>query len=748
MPKIAIYAFILFISFTGFAKSTPGEIENITTQTPRSVNYAIESDGDLLGYATIVFAGTREWEGKSVEVIESETSLKFKMLGTPKSIVYKSETYLEPIGRPTSTGRAVFYKVEITSGESIQNIECEYRDGEVHLFAFNAGEEKGKAKVIKLEPDTHTLDANNFAHWYLMTRNLGKLSEKRQISAFIPALQTTQSMALTPLDNEEIDVLGEKRVCDKIGIEGQSSILYVDAKTDEFIRFEIPSQKSVVRITDETVAELKQKHQAKEILARHFSQSNVAFDSFLDVTYMRAEIELTVIGEGVENDQSVLTTKMKSPLRPFGQKFTGEKNKENITGTVKIRSVKYDGKNAPPYPYEGDDREKLEKWLKPSIYIESDDGKIMQQAKELTEGAQNSWEATTKIAGWVKKNIKYSIADTPSAKLALEKRTGDCGPHATLTIAMLRSLGIPAKLVGGLMYSPTFGGSFGQHGWVEVYMGAGGGVWIPIDPTTGEYERVNATHIKLFEGLGGVLPKSVKVLQYEPPGKPTTPDATTIAPDSPAVETRPIPFELHKEQTVKYTQNGQKIGEEKFTITKVEWEGEEAYQMNSTVALQSGNIAVKGTTTMVVKPNMRPLSFKTDMTAAGTEYSLDCTFSDDGVTERVVKGAMDFTQTIKLPKDTYCFDNNLLGSWALLCTQLPYKVGDKINFTTYHPSSMQQIPITFNVKRMTTVKLGNTDVESFECYAEQIKNTFWVSKDGKFIKAQQGGLVMELGVSR
>jgi len=499
MSKIALYVSILLISLAVCTKLTPGEIENTTPKTPRTVNYAIESDGDLIGYATIIFAGTKEWEGKNVEVIESETSLKVKMLGNPIFIGNKSETHLK-----TNTSNPVFYKAAITSGENIQNVECEYQEGKVSVFSLSAGEPKDEAKVIELEQDTYTLDDKNFAHWYLMTRNLGKLTEKRKITAFIPALHTAKTMELTPIDSEEIEAPREKRNCDKVGVDGESILLYIDENTRELVRFERPAKKLVVRITDETVAELKQRQGAKEVLERHFCQSNVIFDSFLDVTYMKAEIELIVIGEGIENDQSVLTTKM--------QKFTGEKNKEHISGTVKIRSIKYDGKNAPCYPYERDDKEQLEEWLKPSVYIESDDEKIMRQAKELTKGAQNCWEATVKIADWVKENVKYVIADTPSAKLALEKREGDCGPHSSLTIAMLRSIGIPAKLVGGLIYAPTFGDSFGQHGWVEVYMGADR--WIPIDPTTGECEYINATHIKLLEGLGGVLPESVKILKY------------------------------------------------------------------------------------------------------------------------------------------------------------------------------------------------------------------------------------------
>ena len=126
-------------------------------------------------------------------------------------------------------------------------------------------------------------------------------------------------------------------------------------------------------------------------------------------------------------------------------------------------------------------------WLQPAPLIESDDAGIVAQAQELTKGATNRWQAVSNIAQWVCKEIQYTIADTPSARLALEKRQGDCGPHATLTVAMLRAVGIPAKLVGGLVYAPTLGGSFGQHAWVEVYMGDDG--WIAFDPTTGELDR-------------------------------------------------------------------------------------------------------------------------------------------------------------------------------------------------------------------------------------------------------------------
>ena len=146
----------------------------------------------------------------------------------------------------------------------------------------------------------------------------------------------------------------------------------------------------------------------------------------------------------------------------------------------------------------------LRVFLEPDVHIESDDPEIVALAEELTREAATAWDATEIIVDWCAKNIKYVIADTPSAKLALTKKEGDCGPHATLTIALLRAAGIPARMVGGLLYDFSIDG-FGQHVWVEVYIGDG--QWVPVDPTTGETKVMSALHIKCFEGFGGVIPE-------------------------------------------------------------------------------------------------------------------------------------------------------------------------------------------------------------------------------------------------
>ena len=47
-------------------------------------------------------------------------------------------------------------------------------------------------------------------------------------------------------------------------------------------------------------------------------------------------------------------------------------------------------------------------------------------------------------------------------------------------------------------------------------------------------------------------------------------------------------------------------------------------------------------------------------------------------------------------------------------------------------------------KAPATIKIGDKEVECFECEVLPIKNTFWISRDGRFVRAKQGDLVIEV----
>ena len=112
-------------------------------------------------------------------------------------------------------------------------------------------------------------------------------------------------------------------------------------------------------------------------------------------------------------------------------------------------------------------------------------------------------------------HIKGAIPGGVTARGTFDQGAGDCGGHSFLLAAMCRSVGIPARVVWGCMYTPHQGGAFGQHAWNEVYMGPAG--WIPLDTTIAEVDYVDSGHIRIgvFGSVATSLnSRSIDVLDY------------------------------------------------------------------------------------------------------------------------------------------------------------------------------------------------------------------------------------------
>ena len=77
-----------------------------------------------------------------------------------------------------------------------------------------------------------------------------------------------------------------------------------------------------------------------------------------------------------------------------------------------------------------------------------------------------------------------------------------------LLAAFCRSVGIPARVVWGCLYTLEYGGSFGHHAWNEIYMGEAG--WIPVDATIHEHDYVDSGHIRI-----GILHTRQTVINFK-----------------------------------------------------------------------------------------------------------------------------------------------------------------------------------------------------------------------------------------
>jgi hypothetical protein len=141
--------------------------------------------------------------------------------------------------------------------------------------------------------------------------------------------------------------------------------------------------------------------------------------------------------------------------------------------------------------------------LKPSATVQAKDPAVRALAVKITAGQESDKEKIRTVLGWLEENIRKEPVDAFSALDVLDSRRAECQGHAYLYTAFMRSLGVPTRVVNGLVYSSEHGG-FLYHSWAESFVE---GSWRAVDPTFNQTEA-DATHIALMhgEGLSELIP--------------------------------------------------------------------------------------------------------------------------------------------------------------------------------------------------------------------------------------------------
>ncbi|MBO0683327.1 MAG: transglutaminase domain-containing protein, partial [Candidatus Dormibacteraeota bacterium] len=121
--------------------------------------------------------------------------------------------------------------------------------------------------------------------------------------------------------------------------------------------------------------------------------------------------------------------------------------------------------------------------------------RIHDLAVQITAGTTNVYDAATAIETYLRANYNYTLTPNqpprerdPISYFLFQTKEGYCEYFASAMGDLLRSLGIPTRLVNG--YGPgSYNESLGKyvvresdaHTWVEVYFPSYG--WIPFEPT-------------------------------------------------------------------------------------------------------------------------------------------------------------------------------------------------------------------------------------------------------------------------
>lgn len=243
--------------------------------------------------------------------------------------------------------------------------------------------------------------------------------------------------------------------------------------------------------------------------------SSLSFRFALPATFSSRTVSQTVAGFQADITPRPASSVVETDR--FGNRFqrvswenVTQNIRVNLTYTANVNSSLTALESRTPFPL-GRSAAAEELYLKPTDMVQSGHDDIATLARQLTRGAKSEYEAVTAVTNWVADNIKYTFNPPRyDAVHTLTTRSGNCQNFAHLSIALLRSQGIPARIVGGITLKDSWKvpidarnsivQSMGQggHAWLEVWFPDLG--WLPYDPQQSK-QFTSSRHIKQSHGL-------------------------------------------------------------------------------------------------------------------------------------------------------------------------------------------------------------------------------------------------------
>jgi hypothetical protein len=473
-PLLVIAALLACAVFVSAAPVTDADDEMIYM--------GVRINDVLCGYSTTDTSRTDEGE----LAIEDRIFVMLSALGSRFNTEIEMTSHADPI-----TGQVSYNKTYVKQGPNEIELEFTVR-GDTAYCTSNMSPQEVK---VYLPPGT--LVENTFFFPYLVRDFVEGGAETMNYEILDARELKVQPWTFTKTGTETVLLAGRRYETVIIKKRNNKTMLeismWIDPETGEVLKLELPNNR-IICLTDKSVIKQIEVANLDESIA---SKVDVSIADIKSISYMKVKAKIKPTGLVVTPDG----------LNVPGQKFTGSVTENLIDGIFEIEHPKYDGTNALPFPPDFSGDESLKEYLEADDIIESDDPVLIEQARKITEGSDDSWEAAVRIAQWV--------SDEMTARRTYDMRAGECGAHSLLVAGLCRAVGIPARVIWGCMYIPNFGGAFGQHGWNEIYMGDAG--WIPIDATATEVDFANSGHIRVgsYSSFSTALnPIEMEVLDY------------------------------------------------------------------------------------------------------------------------------------------------------------------------------------------------------------------------------------------
>jgi hypothetical protein len=457
------------------------------------VYYGIEINGTLCGYAEFDLSPLEKDAGKLV-LVKEQVFIMLTALGMEFDSRVKLTYHVDP-----ATGMFAYHDSDVKQGH-IEMGSTVHVHGDTIRFKSTLSEDE---KLIPISPGVLLENTLLFPH---LIRDFVKRGMEQNTYDFFNVRDAeVQKTTYTKVGTEKIKLAGKKYealVLDQVQHKTSLKIKWwIDIESGRMLK-SIPIGNRVIYLAKPSIVKKIETANLDELI---LSKVDVAIADFTGITYLKAKAVIEPVG-------LVVTP---SGLNVPGQAFTGTVVDNLIDGIFEIEHARYDGSNALPFPPDFSGDETLKEYLEPDEFIESSDPVLVKEARAITEGSKDSWEAARRLSEWVAENIGYAIPGGGTARRTYDIKAGECGAHSMLLASFCRAVGIPARVVWGCMYTPNSGGSFGQHGWNEIYMGDAG--WIPVDATVSEIDYVDSGHIRIGVMESSTIafnPREMDILDY------------------------------------------------------------------------------------------------------------------------------------------------------------------------------------------------------------------------------------------
>jgi hypothetical protein len=134
-------------------------------------------------------------------------------------------------------------------------------------------------------------------------------------------------------------------------------------------------------------------------------------------------------------------------------------------------------------------------------WVQSESPEVVAMAKRIVGDAATDLQRMRRLRSYLSDYISEKGLDVgyASALETIHTRRGDCTEHAVLLTALARALGIPTRVVTGIVYTDRYGGAsrvFVPHAWTQAWIQ---NRWVSFDSAQ---RRFDATHIALGVGNG------------------------------------------------------------------------------------------------------------------------------------------------------------------------------------------------------------------------------------------------------